>query len=164
MPKHARIVVISRRQIDKASFTPCLPHNFVSLFCAHEAVSYVITKHRSIGADRALFRGKETNVVRSADFHTQSLADVWILELLDKASHVVQNRNHPGRQHATVSIAYRTCQFCYFCDLFLGGKTSSDSPLYVSIELRLSHLVKMETHLEHSYLLLDNMFMILIPL
>ena len=45
-----------------------------------------------------------------------------------------------------VDIRLVPTQNCYFYDLFLGGETSSDLPLYITIEVRLSLHLAMSSH------------------
>ena len=51
-----------------------------------------------------------------------------------------------------IELLIRRCRceikvlFCYFCDLFLGGQTSSDSPLIVAHEFRLSLSLSAPSH------------------
>ena len=109
MTEHTWVVVISWRQVNKASFTTSLPHHFVRLFCRNEAVSHVIAEHGCSSRNRALLRYEKSHVISSTDLCREGLANIRILEFLDKASHVVQHRNHTSRQHAPVGITYGAC-------------------------------------------------------
>lgn len=109
MPKHAWVVVVSWRQIDKASFTASLPHNLVGLFSRNETVGDVIAKKRSPWRDRTLLGDKESHVVSAADLGGKRLADVRILEFLRKSGHVIENGDHTACKHTTVGITDRAC-------------------------------------------------------